>query len=81
MTTVYILDENHLHVATITGGREVALAYAAEFFPHGPMDPYHLDIAGPAFMESAWNYWPQGGTGVGVRLFYQFLKDEAERKR
>lgn len=34
----------------------------------------HLDIAGPAFIESNWNYRPKGGTGYGVRLLYHFLK-------
>jgi leucyl aminopeptidase len=34
----------------------------------------HLDIAGPAYIESNWNYRPKGGTGYGVRLLYNFLK-------
>ncbi|HBG71767.1 MAG: hypothetical protein A2W93_06350 [Bacteroidetes bacterium GWF2_43_63] len=64
------------------GGKYAGAITAGKFLEKFTDYPYiHLDIAGPAFMESAWNYWPQGGTGVGVRLFYQFLKDEAERKR
>jgi len=64
------------------GGKYAGAITAGKFLEKFTDYPYiHLDIAGPAFMETAWNYWPQGGTGVGVRLFYQFLKDEAERKR
>ncbi|MPN12038.1 Cytosol aminopeptidase [bioreactor metagenome] len=63
------------------GSRYAGAITAGKFLEKFTDYPYiHLDIAGPAFMESAWNYWPQGGTGVGVRLFYQFIKDEADRK-
>jgi leucyl aminopeptidase len=34
-----------------------------------------VDIAGPAFMTSNYNYWPVGGAGFGVRLFYHFIKN------
>ncbi len=34
----------------------------------------HIDIAGPAFVESAWGYNPHGASGVGVRLAIEFLK-------
>jgi leucyl aminopeptidase len=33
----------------------------------------HLDIAGPAFLTGADSYRGKGGTGVGVRLLYDFL--------
>lgn len=33
----------------------------------------HLDIAGPAYLTAADNYRGKGGTGVGVRLVYEFL--------
>lgn len=36
---------------------------------------YHLDIAGPAFLSAKENYKTKGGTGVGVRLFFDFLKN------
>jgi leucyl aminopeptidase len=36
---------------------------------------YHLDIAGPAFLTAKENYKPKGGTGVGVRLFFDFFKN------
>ncbi len=35
---------------------------------------YHLDIAGPAFLSGKEHYKPKGGTGVGVRLFFEFAK-------
>lgn len=35
---------------------------------------YHLDIAGPAFISAKDGYRAKGGTGVGVRLFFDFLK-------
>jgi leucyl aminopeptidase len=35
---------------------------------------YHLDIAGPAFLTAKESYRGKGGTGVGVRLFFDFLK-------
>lgn len=38
--------------------------------------PYiHLDIAGPAFIKTQVDYISKGGTGVGVRLFYDFIKN------
>ena len=37
----------------------------------------HLDIARPAFLDSAYGYRPKGGTGFGVRLLLDLLDDEA----
>ncbi len=34
---------------------------------------YHLDIAGPAFISAKDGYRPKGGTGTGVRLFFDFF--------
>ncbi|MBX2893238.1 MAG: leucyl aminopeptidase [Saprospiraceae bacterium] len=34
----------------------------------------HLDIAGPAYLRTANGYRTKEGTGVGVRLIYDFLK-------
>lgn len=34
----------------------------------------HLDIAGTAILEEALDYAPRGGSGVGVRLLTEFLK-------
>jgi leucyl aminopeptidase len=36
-----------------------------------------MDIAGPAFADSAWGYNPVGGTGFGVRTFVQLARDLA----
>jgi leucyl aminopeptidase len=35
----------------------------------------HLDIAGPAFVNKPWGYNPSGGSGAGVRLIIQWLKN------
>ncbi|HQQ94235.1 MAG TPA: peptidase M17 [Bacteroidia bacterium] len=35
---------------------------------------YHLDIAGPAFITTRDSYRGKGGTGVGVRLFFELMK-------
>jgi leucyl aminopeptidase len=37
----------------------------------------HLDIAGPAFLEKPDSYRGKGGTGVGVRLLFNFIKHKA----
>ena len=49
---------------------------AGKFLENFTNYPYiHLDIAGPAFLHNPINYLSQGGTGVGVRLFYDFVKN------
>lgn len=49
---------------------------AGKFLENFTDYPYiHLDIAGPAFLKKQINYLSQGGTGVGVRLFYDFVKN------
>ncbi|MCO6499611.1 MAG: leucyl aminopeptidase [Vicingus serpentipes] len=51
---------------------------AGKFLENFTDYPYiHLDIAGPAFLKKPVNYVSQGGTGVGVRLFYDFIKNYA----
>lgn len=35
----------------------------------------HFDIAGPAYNSAADSYRPKNGTGVGVRLMFEFLKE------
>jgi leucyl aminopeptidase len=52
---------------------------AAKFLQHfTDYDWMHLDIAGPAFLHSPSSYRGIGGTGVGVRLFYDFLCSQIE---
>ena len=55
-------------------------AVCAGFFLKNFIDyPWvHLDIAGPAFIPGKMTYKQKGGTGFGVRLLYQFLKDKFE---
>ncbi len=49
---------------------------AGKFLENFTDYPYiHLDIAGPAFLKKPINYLTQGGTAVGVRLFYDFIKN------
>ena len=60
------------------GGAEAGAITAGKFLEHFTDYPYtHLDIAGPAFTQSPFNYRGQGGTGVGVRLLFDFLKTKA----
>ncbi|MCB0769180.1 MAG: leucyl aminopeptidase [Flavobacteriales bacterium] len=48
---------------------------AGKFLAHFTTHPFiHLDIAGPAFLSKKSAYRTKGGTGVGVRLFYEFIK-------
>ncbi len=52
---------------------------AAKFLQHfTDYDWMHLDIAGPAFLHAPNSYRGVGGTGVGVRLFYDFLCSQVE---
>jgi leucyl aminopeptidase len=57
-------------------GAQTAGKFLARFTTH----PFiHLDIAGPAFLTRKDSYRTKGGTGVGVRLFYEFIKQRAKR--
>ena len=65
-----------------TGSINAGLITAGKFLEHFTKNekgeaayPWlHIDIAGPAFMEYVDSYRGKGGTGVGVRLLYNFLK-------
>jgi leucyl aminopeptidase len=64
-----IADQKNLggpYAGAITAGK-----FLAKFtdYPY-----YHLDIAGPAFLTAKETYRGKGGTGVGVRLFFEFAK-------
>lgn len=51
---------------------------AGKFLEHFTDYPWiHLDIAGPAFIDKKESYRSAGGTGVGVRLLYHFLKSQS----
>jgi len=61
------------------GGTEAGAITAGKFLEHFTSYPYiHLDIAAPAFLDKRDSYRGEGGTGVGVRLFYNFIKSKAE---
>ena len=50
---------------------------AAMFLRHFTQYPWvHIDIAGTAFSTSPSHYIPKGGTGVGVRLTLEFLRQQ-----
>ncbi|NNM93951.1 MAG: leucyl aminopeptidase [Bacteroidia bacterium] len=56
------------------GGSVAGAITAGKFLQKFTKYPYiHLDIAGPAFIDSAYDYKPKGGTGVGVRLLFDFF--------
>lgn len=57
------------------GGREGGAITAGKFLERFTDYPWiHLDIAGPAFLAADDSYRLQGGTGVGVRLLFDFVK-------
>ena len=61
------------------GGRVAGAITAGKFLQHFTDYPWlHIDIAGPAFLDGADHYRTKGGSGVGVRLLYQFLKNRAD---
>lgn len=50
---------------------------AGKFLEHFVDYPWvHLDIAGPAFLHAKKDYKTTGGSGVGVRLLYDFVKSK-----
>lgn len=61
------------------GGIDAGAITAAKFLEHFTDYPYiHLDIAAPAFLSKSNSYRPIGGTGIGVRLFYDFIKSKID---
>lgn len=54
------------------GGSITAGKFLAKFTDYSY---YHLDIAGPAFLSAKDSYRGKGGTGYGVRLFFDFFKN------
>ncbi|MGB0870992.1 MAG: M17 family peptidase N-terminal domain-containing protein [Flavobacteriales bacterium] len=50
---------------------------AGKFLEHFTDYPWvHLDIAGPAFLHAKKDYKTVGGSGVGVRLLFDFVKSK-----
>jgi len=61
------------------GGAEGGAITAGKFLEHFTDYPYtHLDIAGPAFNTTPFNYRGVGGSGVGVRILFDFLKNKSK---
>lgn len=57
------------------GGKFAGAITAGKFLQHFTDYPWiHLDIAGPAFLDKRDSYRTVGGTGVGVRLLFDFVK-------
>jgi leucyl aminopeptidase len=63
------------------GGKWAGAITGAMFLKHfvGAHRWVHLDIAGTAMMEEAFEYIPKGGSGVGVRLLVDFLQNRTGR--
>lgn len=58
------------------GGADAGMITAGKFLEHFVEAPYvHIDIAGPSWLDNPQNYKGKGGTGYGVRLLYQFIKN------
>jgi len=59
------------------GSSNAGMITAGKFLENFVDYPWlHLDIAGPAFLRNANGYRTKDGTGVGVRLLYNFLKKQ-----
>jgi leucyl aminopeptidase len=58
------------------GGGNAGMITAGKFLEHFVKSPYiHMDVAGPTWLDAQEDYRTKGGTGSGVRLLYQFLKN------
>jgi len=58
------------------GGANAGSITAGKFLEHFTDYPWiHVDIAAPAWADTDSGYLPKGGTGVGVRLFFDFVKN------
>ncbi|MEN8201802.1 MAG: leucyl aminopeptidase [Bacteroidota bacterium] len=56
------------------GGKNAGAITAGKFLEHFTDYPFiHLDIAGPSFNKVPFNYRGKGGSGVGVRILYNYL--------
>ncbi len=61
------------NVGSRSAGAIIGGVFLSKFVEKTPW--IHLDIAGPSFIEKERAYIPRGGTGVGVRLLVQLLRD------
>jgi leucyl aminopeptidase len=61
------------------GSREAGVITAGKFLQRFTDYPWiHLDIAGPAYLQSPDHYRGKGGSATGVRLLCDFLKNYAD---
>jgi leucyl aminopeptidase len=73
-----VADLVNLPAESRGGGMLIAGLFLQEFVPDG-VRWAHLDIAGPAFNESApYGYTPKGGTGAATRTLVQLAQDMAD---
>ncbi len=60
------------------GGKYAGAITAGKFLEHFTDYPYiHLDIAGPSYNKQPFNYRGKGGSGVGVRILYNYLQNRS----
>jgi leucyl aminopeptidase len=58
------------------GSANAGMITAGKFLEHFVKAPYvHIDIAGTAWLDGGENYKGKNGTGYGVRLLFNFLKN------
>jgi len=63
------------------GGPLAGQITAGKFLARYTTKPFiHLDIAGPSFLDKRDHYRTKGGSGVGVRLLFEFIKRRASAK-
>ena len=65
------------NVGTRIAGAIIGGIFLSKFVEKTPW--VHLDIAGPASIDKERPYIPKGGTGAGVRLLIQLLRDWKEK--
>jgi leucyl aminopeptidase len=64
------------------GGTVGGASTAGKFLEHFTDYPWiHLDIAGASFIKDANGYKQSGGTGVAVRLIYDFIKNQIKKSQ
>ena len=62
------------------GGPTGGATTAGKFLEHFTDYPWiHLDIAGASFVDKPSGYRQSGGTGVAVRLIYDFIKNKVKK--
>jgi leucyl aminopeptidase len=77
-------DELKSNIADIKhlGGANAGAITAGKFLENFTSSPYiHLDIAGVSYLEKQEDYKPIGGTGVGIRALYIYLKNYISEKQ